>query len=261
MRIAHFMQNDILVSWKSWFPLLATMDCRSAYPFISLLYHITSVYLPIFYALYPLHPHIHMIQFNPHKILGFIPNVSTYFNQMSIIHWLVKSSRLVGWMPLFLVTTPTFSDLNPAIPLMFRYKSRFCLFKSIYIYLYILYIYTYIYIYIYISIKTLLKPIKNHHFLVWLGPSPLLPPAAKLEMRCPQLHRGNATAIEVQPQIALQPEASEAIIWVNYNISLTWIVQPLLFHFPGPCPLNSSAIWGWFPLLTMIPSEVAVRSL
>ena len=34
-------------------------------------------------------------------------------------------------------------------------------------------------------------------------------------------------------------------IWVNYNISLTWI----------------KAIWGWFPLLTMISSEVAVRSL
>ena len=34
-------------------------------------------------------------------------------------------------------------------------------------------------------------------------------------------------------------------IWVNYNISLTWI----------------KAIWGWFPLLTMIPSEVAVSSL
>ena len=31
-------------------------------------------------------------------------------------------------------------------------------------------------------------------------------------------------------------------IWVNYNISQTWI----------------KAIWGWFPLLTMIPSEVAV---
>ena len=28
-------------------------------------------------------------------------------------------------------------------------------------------------------------------------------------------------------------------IWVNYNISLTWI----------------KAIWGWFPLLTIIPSE------
>ena len=33
-------------------------------------------------------------------------------------------------------------------------------------------------------------------------------------------------------------------VWVNYNISLTWI----------------KAIWGWFPLLTMISSEVAVRS-
>ena len=35
-------------------------------------------------------------------------------------------------------------------------------------------------------------------------------------------------------------------IWVNYNISLTWI----------------KAIWGWFPLLTMIPglgrSEVVI---
>ena len=35
------------------------------------------------------------------------------------------------------------------------------------------------------------------------------------------------------------------IIWVNYNISLTWI----------------KAIWGWFRLLTMISSEVVVRSL
>ena len=34
-------------------------------------------------------------------------------------------------------------------------------------------------------------------------------------------------------------------IWVNYSNSLTWI----------------KAIWGWFPLLTMISSEVAVRSL
>ena len=34
-------------------------------------------------------------------------------------------------------------------------------------------------------------------------------------------------------------------IWVNYNISPTWI----------------KAIWGWFPILTMISSEVAVRSL
>ena len=32
-------------------------------------------------------------------------------------------------------------------------------------------------------------------------------------------------------------------IWVNCNISLSWI----------------KAIWGWFLLLTMIPSEVAVR--
>ena len=35
-----------------------------------------------------------------------------------------------------------------------------------------------------------------------------------------------------------------SFIWVNYNSSLTWI----------------KAIWGWFPLLTMISSEVAVRS-
>ena len=34
-------------------------------------------------------------------------------------------------------------------------------------------------------------------------------------------------------------------IWVNYNNSLTWI----------------KPIWGWFPILTMIPSEVVVRSL
>ena len=32
---------------------------------------------------------------------------------------------------------------------------------------------------------------------------------------------------------------SEPIIWVNYNNSPTWI----------------KAIWGWFPLLTMISSE------
>ena len=34
-------------------------------------------------------------------------------------------------------------------------------------------------------------------------------------------------------------------IWANYNNSLTWI----------------KAIWGWFPLLTMIPSELVVSSL
>ena len=44
---------------------------------------------------------------------------------------------------------------------------------------------------------------------------------------------------------ARQPSANPYYIWVNYNISLTWI----------------EAIWGWFPLLTMISSEVAVRSL
>ena len=34
-------------------------------------------------------------------------------------------------------------------------------------------------------------------------------------------------------------------LWANYNISLTWI----------------KAIWGWFPLLTIIYGEVLVRSL
>ena len=34
-------------------------------------------------------------------------------------------------------------------------------------------------------------------------------------------------------------------IWANYNNSLTWI----------------KAIWGWFPLLTMISSELVVSSL
>ena len=34
-------------------------------------------------------------------------------------------------------------------------------------------------------------------------------------------------------------------IWANYNNSLTWI----------------KAIWGWFPLLTIISSELAVSSL
>ena len=34
-------------------------------------------------------------------------------------------------------------------------------------------------------------------------------------------------------------------IWANYNNSLIWI----------------KAIWGWFPLLTMISSELAVSSL
>ena len=33
--------------------------------------------------------------------------------------------------------------------------------------------------------------------------------------------------------------------WANYNNSLTWI----------------KAVWGWFPLLTMISSEVVVKSL
>jgi hypothetical protein len=36
---------------------------------------------------------------------------------------------------------------------------------------------------------------------------------------------------------SLQPWLSNLWIWVNYNISLTWI----------------KAIWGWFPLLTTIP--------
>ena len=35
-------------------------------------------------------------------------------------------------------------------------------------------------------------------------------------------------------------------IWVNYNISPTWIVRPATTN------LNSSAILGWFPLLLMI---------
>ena len=37
----------------------------------------------------------------------------------------------------------------------------------------------------------------------------------------------------------------QTIIWANYNNSLTWI----------------KAIWGWFPLLTMISSELVVSSL
>ena len=37
----------------------------------------------------------------------------------------------------------------------------------------------------------------------------------------------------------------ERRIWANYNNSLIWI----------------KAIWGWFPLLTMISTEVVVRSL
>ena len=41
------------------------------------------------------------------------------------------------------------------------------------------------------------------------------------------------------------PMTQYVYIWVNYNISPTWI----------------KAILGWFPLLTIIPSEVAVRSL
>ena len=55
-------------------------------------------------------------------------------------------------------------------------------------------------------------------------------------------------------------------IWVNYNISLTWIKA---FHLKkeaitlpwGPSDDWIKAIWGWFPLLTMISSEVAVKSL
>ena len=39
--------------------------------------------------------------------------------------------------------------------------------------------------------------------------------------------------------------SSSSSFYTNCNISLTWI----------------KAIWGWFPLLTMIPSEVAVSSL
>ena len=39
--------------------------------------------------------------------------------------------------------------------------------------------------------------------------------------------------------------SSSQLFWANYNNSLTWI----------------KAIWGWFPLLTMISSELVVSSL
>ena len=41
----------------------------------------------------------------------------------------------------------------------------------------------------------------------------------------------------IHPSINLSNLSLSIYIWVNYNISLTWI----------------KAIWGWFPLLTMIP--------
>ena len=42
-----------------------------------------------------------------------------------------------------------------------------------------------------------------------------------------------------------QTTNQQLYFWVNYNNSLTWI----------------KAIWGWFPLLTMISSELVVSSL
>ena len=41
----------------------------------------------------------------------------------------------------------------------------------------------------------------------------------------------------LQPQLCGGSDCKYSMIWVNYNISLTWI----------------NAIWGWFPLSTMIP--------
>ena len=58
----------------------------------------------------------------------------------------------------------------------------------------------------------------------------------------------NRTCMSLSPgrvNMCVYTQVIMAHIWVNYNISLTWI----------------KAIWGWFPLLTIIPSEVAVRSL
>ena len=88
--------------------------------------------------------------------------------QPDVDHSLIREIFTFFWLDAtFLVTTPTFSDLNLAIPLMFRYESRFCLSNSLCIYIYI-YIYVRIYIiYIYISIKTLLKPIKT--IIFWCG--------------------------------------------------------------------------------------------
>ena len=60
-----------------------------------------------------------------------------------------------------------------------------------------------------------------------------------------ELHVSNSKHRKWQYMTCKTCHIKKHIFWVNYNISLTWI----------------KAIWGWFPLLTMISSEVAVRSL
>ena len=53
------------------------------------------------------------------------------------------------------------------------------------------------------------------------------------------VNRGDITSIKGRIRPRRKPRACTlpTLIWVNYNISLTWI----------------KAIWGWFPLLIMIP--------
>jgi hypothetical protein len=76
------------------------------------------------------------------------------------------------------------------------------------------------------------------HLLCWLKRLKKEPNHMAMSQNPGRYHKISGLWMFIFPQIW-------QLIWVNYNISLTWI----------------KAIWGWFPLLTMISSEVVVRSL
>ena len=113
-----------------------------------------------------------------------------------------------------------------------------------YIYIYILYIYIY-YIHIYMCTMCI------HLYIYWwnglnmwlhdITPFVLLVLSRCCVSMCIPCLRFNSPLFGISNSTVCVC----IYIWANYNISLTWI----------------KTIWGWFPLLTMISSEVAVRSL
>ena len=135
----------------------------------------------------------------------------------------------------------------------------------VYIYIYthslyqLCYIIIYIYIYIYVHISSgisalapalqLSPPLINsaNSFKIWASMASFLKgyPAEELKTTTivqSQLMQwtGNHIGMPCYPC-----SNRNILFWVNHNNSLTWI----------------KAIWGWFPLLTMISSELVVSSL
>ena len=122
-----------------------------------------------------------------------------------------------------------------------------CIYILIYIYIILLYILIYIYMYVcilmyvYIYIYTCLIYTLKHVYLSVYSYAYIYIIYTVCTYICIYLYI--CTYIRILLYMYLYMYLH---IWVNYNISLAWI----------------KAIWGWlFPLLTMISSKVAVRSL